>query len=150
MRDYKETPGRYPEDAAKYASGIGKVNALVARLQKQGQLPERFGSATKLSAEAVSPEDLLRQHMYDLLSRAVNPTKDEKRELGEKRGLVFLPIVTKSYRELVTANPKHYLWGDRGYANVRPELRDYRPLVAVEVGFIESELVTSISLCVGQ
>ena len=140
MINYKEIPGQYPEDAARYAGGIGQVNKLVERLQRQGRLPERFRSSATTKAEVVSLEDLLRQQMYELLGRAVNPTEDEKKELREKRGLVFLPIATQSYVELVTANPKHYWSDERKYANARPELRDYRPPVAVEVGFRESEL----------
>lgn len=91
--------------------------------------------------EDASAENLLRQKMYDLLAHAVNPTEDEKRELREKRGLVFLPIGTQSYAELVAANPEHYCSGEQEFGNSRLELREYHPPVAVEVGFIESGLV---------
>ena len=144
--NYREVPNQFPEDAVRYADGIGQMNKLAEGLFKDGKLPERFRSSANTGVEAVSPEDLLRQQMYELLGRAVNPTEEEKRELGEKMGLVFLPIVRKSYLELVTANPRHYLSDEGEYANARPELRDYRPPVAVEVGFKKAELVLPDSL----
>ena len=85
-------------------------------------------------------ESEIRRQIYELLAHAVNPTADERRKLRARRGLVFLPVVARSYLELVRAHPKHYPLDERLYAYNRPELKDYRPPVAVEVGFIELNL----------
>ena len=109
-----------------------ETKSLLDRLRRGRELPES-GSAINKSAEpvypaeALSPEDLLRQQenllrkqMYEILGRAVNPTEAEKGELREKKGLVFLPIAIPT-------------------TDAEPGTKDYRP-VTVEVGFIESEL----------
>ncbi|MBI2017930.1 hypothetical protein HYS92_02680 [Candidatus Daviesbacteria bacterium] len=88
----------------------------------------------------------LRQQMIDLLPFLVEPTDDEKKELREKRGLVFLPMTSQSYAQVVAESPNHFLDKELEYANGRPALRDFRPPVAVEVGLIEAGLALPGSL----
>lgn len=56
--NYREVPNQYPEDAANYASGINKVNVLVERLRRGGELPERFGLATNTARQSSRGESL--------------------------------------------------------------------------------------------
>lgn len=89
--------------------------------------------------EAVSRVDL-RQQTYELLRHVRQPSEQE-REVLTGRGIVFLPLGTKSYSQVVAENPGHFLDGELDYANARPQLRDYALPVAVEAGFNPTKLV---------
>ena len=53
VNNYKEVPGPYPEEAAKYAEGIRRMNALADSLRAKDLLPERF-SEVKVTAQTES------------------------------------------------------------------------------------------------
>lgn len=87
-----------------------------------------------------APKVNLRQQMYDLLPRLVEPTETEKEALRAKRGLVFLPMTAQSYAQVIAGDEKHFWDKELDYANSRAALRDFVPPVAVEVGLIEGGL----------
>ena len=79
----------------------------------------------------------LQQQTYELLSQGREPSRDEKDALRE-RGIVFLPIATKSYAKVVAEDPAHFWDKELEFANTK--LREYASPVAVEVGLRPSEL----------
>ena len=52
-----------------------------------------------------APKVDLRQQTYDLLHLVRQPTEQEKEVLG-RRGIVFLPLETKSYAQVVEEDPE--------------------------------------------
>lgn len=87
-----------------------------------------------------APRIDLRGQAYEFLHLVVEPTVEEKEALRIKRGLVFLPMVLQSYAQVVAEAQEHFWEDELDYANSDPDLRTYRPPVAVEVGLIEAEL----------
>lgn len=83
--------------------------------------------------EAASKIDL-RQQTYDLLHLVRQPSEQEKEALA-RRGIIFLPLETKSYVQVIAGDPGHFWEDELDYANARPQLRDYVLPVAVEAGF---------------
>lgn len=137
--------------AAKAAQDVDAVAALEAqrtqfsllvkaKIIKELPRESQTESSAPVAKEAQTPRPDLRQQTYELLSRVVEPTDKEKRELREKRGLVFLPMTRQSYAQLVAGDKKHFWDRELEYANARPALRDFVPPVAVEVGLIEAQL----------
>lgn len=96
-------------------------------------------------AEVASKIDL-RKQPYELLTRVVEPSDKEKEALKVKRGLVFLPMTSQSYAQVVAEDPNHFWDKELEYANARAELRDYTPPIAVEVGLNVVELALPGSL----
>lgn len=81
----------------------------------------------------------LRQRAYDLMHLVRQPSGQEKKALG-RRGIVFLPLTTKSYAQVVSEDPGYFWQNELDYANARLSLRDYALPVAVEVGLNPTEL----------
>lgn len=114
---------------------------IAQRLAERGSdLPEVDQGAKRRGAELSSKPDL-RQQTLELLPLLVQPTEEEKRKLAEQYGLVFLPMGSESYAQIVARNPAHFLDGELDYANAIPALQDFVPPVAVEVGLKERDLV---------
>lgn len=103
------------------------------RAKLAGWLKEARDYNAGKKPEAVSKVDL-RQQTYDLLPLVRQPSEQEKEALA-RRGIVFLPLETKSYAQVVAEDPDHFWEDELDYANARPQLRDYVLPVAVEVGF---------------
>lgn len=104
-------------------------------------MAERTQQDLQPAAKAESaPKIDLRQQTYNLLHHLVEPTAEEKEALRAKKGLVFLPITSQSYVQIVAEDPAHFWEGELDYATSDPDLRTYVPPVAVEVGFIEADL----------
>lgn len=114
--------------------GIQKKLLRVAEEARKVGVPERFQEVGK------ALEGDLRQRAYDFLPFVVEPSNEEKRALREKRGLVFLPMTSQSYAQVVAEDPNYFWDKELDYANSRPALRDFVPPVAVEVGLREVDL----------
>ncbi len=108
-----------------YREGADEVIRVARR-----ELPETF--------ETGAPPVDLRQQTYDLLRLVREPSAEEREALAKKR-IVFLPIETKSYVQVVTEDPAYFWDGELEYAS-RPALRDYVLPVATEVGLKPTEL----------
>jgi len=135
VMNYKEIP--IPDkDKKKFAKGITIVNALVESLREQGLLPEHFSQSSRAEipqAQETSPEIDLRQQTYDLLSQVREPTEEEKETLG-KKGIIFLPVETKSLSQVVSKDQDYFWSGELDYVNSKTELRDYVPPIPLQVG----------------
>lgn len=136
----REGLGKFVKDADLAKAGLAKLLIQGAKSWRElyGDIP--LPGQTTPAKESQAPKVDLRQQMIDLLPFLVEPTDDEKRELREKRGLVFLPMTSQSYAQVIAEAPNHFWDKELEYANTRPALRDFRPPVAVEVGLIEAEL----------
>lgn len=125
-------------------SDLKFFRAHVDHLERKGYIRKALPTSAQVAApvtkEAQTPRPDLRQQTYELLSRVVEPTDEEKRELREKRGLVFLPMTRQSYAQVVAGDEEHFWDNELEYANARPALRDFVPPVAAEVGLIEAQL----------
>ncbi|KKR80825.1 MAG: hypothetical protein UU73_C0002G0190 [Candidatus Daviesbacteria bacterium GW2011_GWA1_41_61] len=122
------------------AETVARLPEGSERARLAGWLQEARDYNANKKPEAASKIDL-RQQTYDLLTLVRKPSEQE-REVLKRRGIVFLPLETKSYAQVVSEDPD-YFWSGEGeldYANIRPELRDYALPVAVEVGFNPTQL----------
>lgn len=91
------------------------------------------GVGKYLAKEPKAPSVDLREQTYHLLSQVREPSTDEKEAL-KGRGIVFLPVASKSYAQVVSEDPAWFWDKELKYANARAELRDYVLPVAVEIG----------------
>ncbi len=105
---------------------------------------EGVGTLGSLTARKdATPKVDLRQRTYELLPFVRKPLKKEKEALGEQGfDLLWLPVKTESYAQVVAQNPAFFWDGQVKYAKSETALRDIFP-VATEVGFfnpVTSEL----------
>lgn len=84
------------------------------------------------SKETAPAVDLIKQ-TYEILTQLREPTPEEKKAL-EDRGIVFLPLESKTYAQVVEADPPHFWENELKYANGKPALRNYALPQAAEVG----------------
>src|SRR3989344_9162378 len=135
VMNYKEIP--IPDkDKKKFAKSITIVNALVESLREHGLLPYHCSQSSRAEipqAQETSPEIDLRQQTYDLLSQVREPTEEEKETLG-KKGIIFLPVETKSLSQVVSKDQDYFWSGELDYVNSKTELRDYVPPIPLQVG----------------
>lgn len=81
MMNYKEVPQTVPaEEVAKYATGIGIVNDLVASLERKHLLPKRFAQAQEITT--TQPE---------IPGKAITFTDEERRALVDDGAVLYLP-----------------------------------------------------------
>ncbi len=104
VNNYKELPGQYPEDAAKYAKGIERMNDLAETLQSEGELPERFVKAVKSSIAGSS--EAVPSRLTPILFKIEIPTVSEEdyiktREAVEATGAFIVPIRSISMEDLL-------------------------------------------------
>lgn len=91
----------------------------------------------------------LRQQTYEILSQLREPTPEEKKAL-KRRGLVFLPVGSKTYTQVVSETPDYFLKDELKYANSFKALREYAMPVAAEVGLKPAELALPNSFRLSQ
>lgn len=96
-------------------------------------------STHKVAKPEAAPKIDLRQQTYEHLYLVREPSEQEKEAL-ERRGIVFIPLETKSYAQVVAEDPDYFLQDELKYANARPQLKDYVLPVAVSVGLKPTEL----------
>ncbi len=130
----------YPE-LADTLSADSKSYGARAKIARKLGVPEHFSTpvAPQAASKETAPTIDLRQQTYELLSLVREPTPDEKEAL-KGRGIVFLPVDTKTYAQVVAEDPAHFWESELNYANGRPVLRDYALPVAVEIGLKPTEL----------
>lgn len=73
--NYKEVPKSFPEEAAKYSTGVELVDDFVNSLQRRGLLPERFLEPSKGQPEAGKPA-VTEQTQNHLLQQAIEEYKE--------------------------------------------------------------------------
>lgn len=138
LERYRTLSKEIQEQAPGFEKGLQIVDGLVASLQRRGLLPKAV-DFLKVKRETAPKVDL-RKQTYDLLTRVIEPSDEEQEALRVKRGLVFLPMTSQSYAQVVAEDPNHFWDKELEYANAIPELRDYTPPIAVEVGLNVAEL----------
>lgn len=105
VMNYKEVPGQFPEDAARYAEGISQVEELVERLGREGKLPARFGEnrTPVISAASTTVEQFQRFNF-----------SDRAREGLRREGYEIFPLTGRSIASfLAEGKPMRTTWGNR-------------------------------------
>lgn len=124
------------QDLAKIISGVQDVFKKRHPGMTDIPLPGQKASSRESQVLRIA----LCQQTYELLQHIVEPRADEKEVLKAREGLVFLPVTSQSYAQVVAEDPAHFWENELEWANGRLVLRDYVPPVAVEVGLIEAQL----------
>lgn len=93
------------------------------------QITDRQGGRYK-------PEVIVAEYqrkVHSLLEHVRPPTSEEARILG-KRGIIFLPVSTRSLADLVRLHPAHFRGSQLPDLDKIPEVRDYTLPRPIEVG----------------
>jgi hypothetical protein len=141
-------------EAGKFTKGKDKGKATAARMlvansqawrEAYGEfpLPEAAVESGKTQEEPtraeLSPVVDLRLQTYEILSMVREPSPEEQEAL-KGRGIIFLPVDTRTYAQVVQGDPAHFWKDELTYATKRPALKDYALSVATQVGLKPSEL----------
>lgn len=106
-------------------SGPGRVGKLIRAIFSKAGVKDPQVRGTGTEHEAVAKVDL-RQQTLDLLPLVRPPSIEEGAAL-ERIGFVFLPVLAKSFAQVVTEDPGYFWPATLEYINGMPALRDFTP-----------------------